>query len=538
MSYYSKVLVISMIAGAFCSGLSAQHSDTVCWKTIEQVQQSNAWLSSENAAGLFALPSIHLSVAEGYATKGNGGFVNYDSSDNSLCLGANTESYYRLNSKVALYGLLDYYNFTGKNMAGSYLINPEDAPFNIVEYSDDNRGKKEMDHYHLAGAAGVELSDRLVLGGKFDYTVANYGKMKDLRHKNELMDMVAGLGVIWRTASRLNLGVNVVYRRRVEGVLLDMYGKTDKTYISLIDYGAFFGKKEQFGENGYTSDGEEKPLTDTYYGGSLQADWEITPRWQLFNEISLRTRDGYYGKKSPSTVVFSNHDGFELYYKGSLAFKSDKSNHIFEWNAQYKTVNNKENIYRYDNEGGGLTNVNYYGELDTSDKKQLVLQAAYTGYTGLKNGAPAWITKGGLGYYNSDVTASMYPYYRTRQLHWYSVNVAVERVIYGKKDACTLHIGSEYQKGGGTPYEDKMYVSSATSGNIPHSMSLYLMQEYEYLTKARIKGEAGIKYARRLNDNGLKAHISLLYGYTKAFDVTHLQGGNLHELQLTVGCTF
>lgn len=538
MHCYSKVLVISMIAGALCSGLSAQHSDTICWKTVEQVQHGDAWLSSENAAGLFALPSIHLSVAEGYATKGNGSFVNYGNSDNSLCFGAYTESYYRLNSKVAFYGLLDYYNFTGKNMAGSYLIDPEEAPFNIIEYSDDNRGEKEMEHYHLTGAVSVELSERVVLGGKFDYAVANYGKMKDLRHKNELMDLDAGVGVIWRAASRLSLGVNATYRRRVEGLFIDMYGKTDKTYVSLIDYGAFFGKKEQFGENGYTSDGEEKPLTDTYYGASLQADWKITPRWQLFNEISLRARDGYYGKESPSTVVFSNHNGFDLCYKGVVSFKGDKSNNILQFTAQYKTVESKENIYRYDNEGGGLTNVNYYGKLDTSDKKHFRVVAEYITYRGMENGAPRWVAKAGLGCFGRDITASMYPYYRTQQLRWYRANLAAERNVYGKNDAYTFHVAGAYQKGSGDSYKDKMYSSSSTSGNIPHGMPLYLMQEYEYLTNARIKGEVGIKYARRVNDNGLKAHISLLYGYTKAFDVIHLQGGNLHELQLTVGCAF
>ena len=141
MYYHSKILAIGMIAGAFCSGLSAQQTDSLSWKTIEQVRHDDAWLSSENAAGLYTLPSIHLSVVEGYADKGKGNFVNYGEADNCSRFGARAESFYRLNPRVSFYGRLHYYNFVGKNMAGSYLINPSDAPFNIVEYSDDNRGR-------------------------------------------------------------------------------------------------------------------------------------------------------------------------------------------------------------------------------------------------------------------------------------------------------------------------------------------------------------------------------------------------------------
>lgn len=538
MYYHSKILAIGMIAGALSPGLSAQQTDSLGWKTIEQVRYSDAWLSSENAAGLYALPSVRLSVVEGYAGKEKGGFVNYGGSDNSTRFGAGAESFYRLNPGVSFYGKINYYNFTGKNMAGSCLVAPSDAPFNIVEYSDENKGRKEMEHYHLTGAVSADVTDKIVLGAKFDYTVANYGKMKDLRHKNELMDLTVVAGAVLHLNRSVDIGANALYRRRVEGIYLDMYGKTDKTYDSLIDYGAFWGKKEQFGENGYTSDSEEKPLADTYYGAALQAGWKISGKWQLFNELSGNVRDGYYGKESPSTVVFSNHSGYELAYNGRLSFRDVENNHILKWSVAYKMVENKENIYRYDNEGGGLTNVNYYGELETSDKKQFRAAAEYIGYWGMESGAPRWSAKGGVGYYNRDIKASIYPYYRTQQLHWYNVNAAVERMIYGKADAYTLHVGTEYRKGGGTPYEDKTYSSSATSGNTPRSMTLYLMQEYEYLTCASLKGEISLKYARKITDNGLKAHILLLYSYTKAFDVAHLRGSNLQELQLRIGCTF
>lgn len=538
MFNYSKILIIGLIAGALCSGLSAQQAHGIGWRTIEQVGTTNAWLSSVNAAGLYTLSSIRMSLVEGYAGKKSGDFVNYGSSDNSLKLGAVAESFYRLNSTVVFYGLLDYNRFTGKNMAGSYFIDPDDAPFNIVEYSDDNRGEKEMEHYHLTGAVSVDLSEKIVLGAKLNYIVANYAKMKDLRHKSELMDLDAAVGVVLRLAPRFDLGISATYRRRVEGVYIDMYGTTDKTYNSLIDYGAFWGKKEQFGENGYTSDGEEKPLADNYYGVSFQTNWIISDRLHWFNELSACVRDGYYGKKSPSTVVFSEHSGVHYSYKGRLSLLKKNSEHFFNVATLYKEVENCENIYRYDNEGGGLTNVNYYGELETSGKKYFQAQVGYAGHWAVVDDAPQWVTIASLTYLNRDIKASIYPYYRKQQLHRYVINVATERMIYCKNDAYTFRLGATYQKGGGEPFEDRMYSSTTTSGNTPKSMSLYLMQEYEYMTNAAVKGEAGFKYTRRISDSGMRVYISFTYGYTKAFDVTYLQGSSLNDYQFKIGCTF
>lgn len=539
MYYCSKIALTGVIAGTLlCPGISAQNSAGTWWVGTEQVECNHSWLTSENAAGLHALPSVRLSVIEGYANKQRGEFVDYGKSDNALTLGVSAESYYRLNPKVAFYGLLDYYSYKGKNAAGSYLIDPDNAPFNMVEYSDDNRGRKEMEHYHLTGAVSVELTNRIVVGGKLDYITANYAKTKDLRHKSELMDLDAGVGIIFKLNSRLEFGAGAVYRRRVEGVFLDMYGKTDQTYNSLIDYGVFWGKKEQFGENGYTSDGEEKPLTDTYYGGSLQINWKINSRWNLFNEFSARTRDGYYGEKSPYTVVFSDHSGVQFSYCGRLSFVREKDRHFLHFGAQYRTVENKENIYRHDNEGGGLNNVNYYGTLDTSDKKYLECEIGYTAFWNMQGENPLWVTKCRFAYFNRDITASLYPYYRTQQLHRYSAELNADRMLYYRDNAFTLHLGATYRNGGGTPYEDKIYASPGSDKSAPQSMPLYLMQEYEYFTNAAVKGEAGFKYARRISDKGVKAHVSFVYGFTKAFDVQHLYGDRLHEYTLKLGCTF
>ena len=145
----------------------------------------------------------------------------------------------------------------------------------------------------MVGAVSADLSKKITIGGKVDYTAANYAKQKDLRHVNKLLDMNVTVGVSYLLNKQIELGANYYYRRSTEGLLLDMYGTTDQIYNSLISYGSFFGVMEQFGENGYTKEGEEKPLFNEYHGGALQLKWHILPKLQFFNEFAYKSRSGY-----------------------------------------------------------------------------------------------------------------------------------------------------------------------------------------------------------------------------------------------------
>lgn len=543
MFHYIKKYTMLLIGWGVCSGLSAHRPDSTEWRRTDDIKYAHLWLSSGNAAGLSALPALRLTEIEGGITHARGGFVNYNESDNSIEMELSAESYYRVNQRVALYGCMEYSQFTGKNMAGSCLIDPETAPFNIVEFSDEHRGKKKYEEYRLAGAAAASITERFNIGARIDYTAANYAKMKDLRHRNDLLLLSASAGAVWRAGTSIDLGANYIYRRRVEGVFFDIYGKTDKSYYSLIDYGAFWGKKEFFGEEGYTCESEEKPLADTYHGGALQINWRISRKAEMLNEISLCSRNGYYGKKSPSTVVYSRHDGMTADYRGGLVMEDRRARHTINWGANYQTLDTRENIYRHDNEGGGLNTVNYYGSLKTSERSRFGMELGYTGQWFMRkdergeDDMPALVTKAGITYARRKTCGYMYPYYRRQHLHLYGVNASGEYTVCRKADDITFLLGIRLNTGSGTPATDGAYSSAASGQEVPYDSSLYLMQEHEYLTASSIHSEAGVRYAWRIY-GGTRMYAELHYGYSRAAEAEYLRGKDQYRCQVTLGCVF
>ena len=538
MKFHFNKYVVMLIAGLFYSaGLSAQPSDTLGWITIERVENTNVWLASENVAGLHILPAMKISNVEGYLDKGNGGFVNYNESPDYLKMGLLAESYYRLNPKIVFYGLMNYSNFAGKDMAGSSLIDPSDSPFNIVEFSDDNRGKKSLENYHLAGALSVDFSKQISFGAKADYVTASYAKMKDLRHRNNLLDMSLSAGVIWKLGTNFKLGVNYQYRRRVEGLYFDIYGQTDKSYYSLVDYGVFWGKVEQFGENGYTNEGEEKPLVDNYNGASLQLNWNSDDNWQMLMEFNGDYRSGYYGNKAPSKIVHTIHDGLNLSYRASLSKKSQSQFNRLNWGVEYNYLSNEENLYLYNNVGG-ITFIDYYGSSDTGNRTKIKADIDYVGYFQMVDNQPIWEIKAGVHYLYSDIIGIIYPYNRSRNLHSGNITLSGDYSIYKDKRSYTFHLGTKFHSGFGEPFIDGSYGTPPASSNMPKSMNLYLMQEYEFLTKSHINPELGFRYSQKINSKGVKIYLSLCYGFTKGFDIEYMRGDMFHNGQISIGCLF
>ena len=254
--------------------LSGHAQDTLLLRDYQFVKRTDAWLTSQNAAGLARLATASIAEAELSLTKGRGGLTNYDQSPDMLQADVSVEAFSRLSRRAVAYGGITYGNFSGDDMAGSAFIYPDRRPFGIVEDSLTNTGTKHRDTYHLTGAVGIDLWHGMAIGLKMDYTAANYAKYKDLRHKNKLMDMTLTAGFYAPVSSWLSLGANYLYRRNTESLTFSLYGRTDKVYQSLIDYGCFMGRVEQFGGSGYTDKSWEMPLAEDDNGASVQLSAE------------------------------------------------------------------------------------------------------------------------------------------------------------------------------------------------------------------------------------------------------------------------
>ena len=523
-----------LLGGVFNSArLFAQQADST-WVDFEYVRNANAWLSSGSVTGLNKLPVDKISRAAISFNKSNGSFINYFQSNNSLTLGAATESYYRLNPKVVLMGKVLYENFNGKNMGGSAMIDPYKNPIDIDENADTTQGKKKQERYNLQGAVSAKVSNRLTLGAGIDYTAANYVKTKDLRHINKLTDIHITGGASYALTRAIEIGAEYAYTRRIESVGFAVYGNTDRQYISLINFGSFFGLAELFTDNGYTS--ETRPLVNNTHTGTLQLGITLKPGVQFINRFSYGVRKGYYGNRGTSSIVFTEHNADEYNYEGVLSVKKRNALHNFSVKAGLVSLENMENVYRLETSTGGNRVIVYYGQNESMTQDITSASFEYTGYLGIQNNNPTWTIKAGAAYYSRQQTVNRYPYYRKQDINSYGAYLSAGRNIIKGKNMYTLALRAGYGAGSGTAKNDGTYATPSSGQIKPASRDIYLYREYEYFTKPRMEIGPQMQYSYFVN-KGVTAFLKLNYQYTKASDVS-FTGTDLKTFNVSVGCNF
>jgi hypothetical protein len=489
-----------------------------------------AWLGSENAAGLHALPDLRLSTVETYVATHKGGFVNYYESDNSMEAGAATESYYRLNRRVVFYGKVHYSYFTGRNMGGSAWIDPYYSPFDLVEAADTTHGTKNLERYRLTGALSVNLWRGLSLGGRIDYQAANYAKTRDLRHINNYSDLsfTAGANYVF---GAVELGLNYYYRYSAEGITFNIYGNTDRQYTTLISFGSFFGRTELFGEDGYT--GDANPLFNTYHGAAAQAGLRVNPQWSLFVEAAGKVRSGQFGRRSTSTPIYTEHEGTEFSVKGTLSYRRHAAHHLLNATFGREQLKNFENIYREETSAGGRSEVVYYAQTIARDATRRQAGISYTGYLGLAGNRPAWRLEAGADYAQQRQTVTQYPYYRQHYIYRVDLFLSAGRTVEWKTHDFGLDVGAMYGAGGGDPKNDGVYSPPSSTQKPPKAFDSYLYHEFDYLTAARAGGHVEGTYGRRFR-HGFRMSATLRYALLHALQPVQTPESANHFVSLTL----
>jgi hypothetical protein len=533
-----------MLLGRFFlpTGLAAQGVSTGLWRDYGCVSRSEAWLLNNNASGLTHLPDSvqKIAIAEIFTNKNDGKFVNYSQSDNSLTFGAQTESFFRMNKKVVLYGKIGYKNFTGQNMSGSSFINPDYNPFNITDLSLNTKGEKNLEQYGLLGAVGIRLAPRLSLGGKIDYQTANYSKHKDLRHQNKYLDLTANVGAAYQLTKTIEIGANYLHRRSIESLKFGAYGNTDQMYSPFIDFGAFYGRTETFSSatsGGYTYGSDSKPMFNEFNGVALQANLKIGQNLNFFNDFSYIVRNGYYGDRSSTGIVYTEHNGTVMTYSGTLSFAKNRNNHFLKISFANDRLKNMESIYVNENTPGGKQEYVYRGNTKILDKTLLTSGIAYVGEINAGDYNPEWILKAGVDFANRRQTVSFFPYFRKQDIYYWNTYFSADKRITVRKNQYGVLLGLSYGTGGGKTNEDGLYATPSNDKHKPFSLDYNLLGEHEYLTANRVKGNAGLYYSRALNSI-VRGYARLEYELTKAFQVKNMNGDRFNLIYLSLGCNF
>jgi hypothetical protein len=522
-----------------CVMLSAHAQDSILLRDYQFVKQQSSWLTSNNAAGLTNYQTKNIAEAEAGLSYAKGGLIDYWQAPTVLQVNVRAEAFQRLSARTVVYGSISYDNFTGRDMAGSAFIDPTNKPFDIVEDSVTNKGRKHRDTYQLTGAIGVELWKGFAMGARLDYTSANYAKYKDLRHSNKLMDLKLSVGVMGHMLDQLTIGANYLYHRNTESLNFNTYGKIEKVYKSLVSYAAFMGRLEQFGTTGYTEKGRDMPLVEDQHGGSLQIEWYPSTQWSFFNEVSLAHGTGYYGRKSPYTITFTNHDRDLLSYHGSLCYHRASTVLRLDVNLSSEKLSNNAETYRELTNENGAHYYEYYTPVKTGNKLWKKGQIILTANLGVKNEIPTWTLVAGVHRMNHKQTAYLYPFYRRQDLNQTKGMINVTRNLVGSKGIWSFSLSTAYQKGSGEPFEDLTFATPSEKQPLPPTMPAWLYQEYRYLTAGQYAVGADVKYSFVWPKTRISTFVKGAFDYsTSNTSNEYIESDNRLRLSLSIGCLF
>ncbi len=523
-----------LAGGALCSASLMAQPQSI-WTDFGYIKNSDAWLTSENASGLNNLKIGKISLAEAFFNKSDGEFINFYQSSNSYAFGGQTESFFRLNEKVVLYGKMNYANFSGKNMGGSTLIDPYYNPFDIVEYADSTAGTKKMETYDLNGALSVHLWHGIFLGLKANYKTISYFKIRDLRHINDLMDMSVTAGIHYKFKKIVDGGINYYYRKTTENTRYESIGNTDQQFNSLISYGSFFGAQENFVDGDtYTGSGDNNPFFNKFQGVSFQLDFLPENSFRFFNELGFKWRNGYFGKESLTSKKFTRNEGDIFQYRGLISRTYKDCFHQLEIKLEQERLTNYTITSKPETSTDGNTTYVYISESKVLSRTVFNASLVYTGSLQVNQNNPGWVVNVGAYFYQKDQTAIVYPDFRKQTINQLMADASLKRNIVSQNNMYSFWLGGTYGSGGGTEKEDGSY--SAGSSSSADTLDRYLYREYEYFTASRITGKAGFRYSRMMPKN-LRIYGDIQYSYTKAFSIEYI-GDTFGQLAVGIGCLF
>ena len=524
-------VLLSCVLLCYSNILNAQ--DSLLLRDYRYVQQLSPWLTQRNAAALVRGLYNHESIAETELsfTHASGKLTDISGSPSVNNLQAGIESYYRISPRAVVLGGISYDNFSGSDMTGSVFMQQR-LPFDIIEDSLTNSGRKHRDTYQLTGAFSYSFSPELSIGLRMDYTAGNYAKYKDLRHKNKLMDLLLTAGVVSNPYPGITIGADYTYHRRTESLEFNTYGKSDKVYKSLIDFGAMMGIVEQFGNEGYTDKSNEMPLFEDGHGADIQLELCPLSSLSIFTNTGYSHATGYYGSKSPFTITYTDHSRDIFTEQVRICYDKSTWKALLDIRYQTEKLQNRINTVRGLTNNYGATHYEYYDDAETGDKKWHNLDIDYTMYLGIRHEMPTWTLTAGYHWQQRDLTAYLYPYYRQQQLRTSELTASVARNILLSKGIWNITAKGGYQKGSGDIYTDGTFVTPSSKQAQPATMEALLWRDYQYLTAPQYSIGMQVKYTFLFPGTKLCTHIRAAFDYRRA-SITDETPSGFHNPQRT-----
>lgn len=520
--------LISLLLAVSAQGQGYQHDPHFFIDTHPALHLSNA-------AALSLLEDSRITTADVSFQKENGRLIPLEGSDDAWRAGIETEAFSRVSNRLSFHEKLSYSHFRGKNMGAQILMDPAYNPINFLEEDMTSRGNKKRETYSMEGGIACRLSDALSLGLGVDYTSADQVKYKDPRFQNVWMDLAIRPAVFFRLSDTFRMGVNLEYRKTLEIISAKLYGTLDRDYYILVDQGNFYGGKERFeGDVGYISVSNDRPLSHSFYGLSLQA---LINRGKAHycGEFTALYRDGYFGNRSSSSIVFCEFRGMDLAYKGSFLLPQNRNLHKMEVEASFGMLNNYTNQYRYETEIGMTGKIVYLAQKQTFSRTDFQAVGRYTFYGDTSGFLPQWELNACADVSGKFQQTLLYPFSRDAHTLRMEVMLGATRNIAKGKNIYSFQGSASFLMGFGTPREDTVSAGATTTYR---SFDNYSDRQFEYETASRIGCGISLKYSRIVSEKCIP-YVKLSDSFRTLLSAPqYLDGAGRNIASISLGCSF
>ena len=527
MTRFPAICLIVLSLAAPAAGQGPQ-------RAFQYYVETHPILTLPNAAVLSTLDEESISMADLSFSKENGKLIPIEGSDDCWKAMARTESFKRVSERMSVHGNLSYTHFRGQDMGGQVLINPANSPINFLEEDYSARGVKKRESYSLTGDLGYSLSDIVSIGTRLGYTSADQVKYKDPRFQNIWMDMSVCPGVFFRVSDYFSIGAYLEYRQTLEKINAGLYGTVDHDYYMLTDLGGFYGPRERFeGDIGYISVSNERPLSNSCYGLSVQTVAGRGRQWTGL--LTALWRDGYFGNRSSSSVVFCEFGGPEVSFKGTMLLPTDKNIHLFSVDASYGLLNNYSNSYKHETQIGMSDKIVYLGQTRILARNDINATFSYSFFGDTGGYLPKWELKAAANTFCRLQSTTIYPFSRDWTSISVNISVAAGHNLVQGKNIYSCHLSAGFFTGFGEPRAD---ISDATGSSKLKSFDSYSDLQFEYETASRSKVGLELKYTR-LVPGRFVPYIKLSDSFDSLLsDPQYLDGKTRNIAAITLGCNF
>lgn len=481
-------------------------------QTYDIVERRNFWNAGTNVTGLMT-DSVTISYAEAYGTNMRGGFRESYRSDRMWSAGVLAKTIVH-HHKYSMTGAFGFDNTSGRDMCGSMFIRPGAYPVDVLEFTP---GRKDLQTYSFMGGIAGNIAPRWRIGGKIDFTAANYSKRKDIRHTNYLLDLKVAPGVMYHKDG-LAVGMSYIFIRNTETIKAEKIGTKDagSDYMAFLDKGLMYGAYENWDGSGIHLKelGAGFPVSEVTHGAAVQAQLG-----GLYAEVEYRYSIGEAGENDVIWFRFPKHSmGYRVAYRfgGGRTFNYIRLD--VDWSRQ---ENNELNLLSVTSNGITTT----YGY----KPNRIFRHDAVTVNPEYELVGPRAEFRLGVNISSEKRLATqMYPYVISQTM--VCQRVYVSGVFHrGEFD---VKYGAAFSSGNFTDKKRKD-ATEIEPGDPPHHLEEYHNLDNEYRTAPHMTFGLGLRYNFPA---GMYAEVGVVY--QRGLNLSYIDGAHRLNETIKIGYTF